>query len=146
MDLGAIYNLLKVFHLIFMTTWMAGLFYLPRIFVYHAQESIKTKQYATFTTMERKLYKYIMNPSLVGTWIFGIILTVLTEAHVYIWFVIKFLCVCLLTAFHVYCGKIRKEFEIGNNSKTSKYYRIINEIPTILFILIIYAVIFKPLV
>ena len=87
-----------------------------------------------------------MNPSLVGTWVFGIILTIITEAHVYVWFVIKFLCVCLLTAFHIYCGKIRKEFEIGNNSKTSKYYRIINEVPTILFILIIYAVIFKPLV
>ena len=146
MDIQTKYNILKSLHLIFFTTWMAGLFYLPRIFVYHAEESIKTKQYATFTTMERKLYKYIMNPSLIGTWVFGITLTILTEAHVYLWFSIKFICVCLLTVFHIYCGKIRKEFEICNNSKTSKYYRIINEIPTILFILIIYAVIFKPLV
>ena len=146
MDIQTKYNIFKALHLIFFTTWMAGLFYLPRIFVYHAEEAVKTKQYATFSTMERKLYKYIMNPSLVGTWVFGIILTVITEAHVYVWFIIKFFCVCLLTVFHVYCGKIRKEFEMGNNSKTSKYYRIINEIPTILFILIIYAVIFKPLV
>ena len=146
MDFEIKYNICKAFHLIFFTTWMAGLFYLPRIFVYHAAEAIKTKQYVTFSIMERKLYRYIMNPSLIGTWFFGISLTILTESYVYVWFSIKFICVCFLTAFHIYCGKIRKEFEVGNNTKTAKYYRILNEVPTVIFILIIYVVIFKPLI
>ncbi len=144
MDINTKYNLVKAFHLIFFTTWMAGLFYLPRIFVYHSDEKENSKQYKTFLVMENKLYKYIMNPSLIGTWVFGIILTVLTESYLYLWFNIKFLCVSLLTIFHIYCGKLNKEFMIGNNTKTSRYFRVINEIPTVLFILIIYSVIFKP--
>ena len=144
MDIDTKYNIVKAFHLIFFTTWMAGLFYLPRIFVYHTETKTNTKQYKTFIIMERKLYKYIMNPSLIGTWFFGIYLTVLTEAHLYVWFNIKFLCVLLLTIFHVYCGIVKREFEKGNNTKTSTYFRVINEVPTISFILIIYLVIFKP--
>ena len=144
MDIDTKYNIVKTFHLIFFTTWMAGLFYLPRIFVYHSVENTTSKQYKTFITMEKKLYKYIMNPSLVGTWLFGILLTITTEAYHYLWFNVKFFCVVLLTVFHIYCGKVKKAFELENNKKTSKYFRFINEIPTVLFILIIYVVVFKP--
>ena len=117
MDLGAIYNLLKVFHLIFMTTWMAGLFYLPRIFVYHSDVKKGTQQYKTFNIMEKKLYKYIMNPSLIGTWIFGILLIKITNSHLETWLNIKLILLFFMTGFHIYCGKVVQAFEKEQNKK-----------------------------
>ena len=138
------YLIYKSLHLISVVSWMAGLLYLPRIFVYHSNSKKKSEEYKTFIIMERKLLNYIMNPSLVLTWIFGLSLVIVNNYFYATWFLIKFFLVILMTAFHIYCAKITKEFERRLNSKSHKYFRAINEIPTILFILIVLVVVFKP--
>ena len=144
MELDTYYNFLRLSHIIFMTTWMSGLFYLPRLFVYHSSATKNSKQYKTFIIMEKKLYSFIMNPSLFLTWFFGLWLVYITEVHGEVWLKIKFLLVVIMTIFHIYCGKMIKEFAKSANTKNEKYFRIINEIPTIIFIAIIYLVVFKP--
>tara|TARA_B100000035_G_scaffold20707_1_gene16441 strand:+ start:523 stop:954 length:432 start_codon:yes stop_codon:yes gene_type:complete len=137
-----IYKILKTLHIIFFTTWMAGLFYLPRLFVYHCQVKIKTDEYKRFVTMERKLLKYIMNPSFIITWGIGIILV--TNIEPALWINIKIICIVLMSSFHMYCAKIRVQFEKNNNKKNEKFFRYINEVPTILFIVIVFLAVFKP--
>ena len=137
-----IYKILKTLHIIFFTTWMAGLFYLPRLFVYHCQVKIKTDEYQRFVTMERKLLKYIMNPSFIITWGIGIILVINIEPA--LWINIKIICIVLMSSFHMYCAKIRVQFEKNNNKKNEKFFRYINEVPTILFIVIVFLAVFKP--
>ena len=137
-----IYKILKTLHIIFFTTWMAGLFYLPRLFVYHCQVKIKTDEYKRFVTMERKLLKYIMNPSFILTWGIGIILVINIEPA--LWLNIKIICIVLMSSFHMYCAKIRVQFEKNNNKKKEKFFRYINEVPTILFIVIVFLAVFKP--
>ena len=137
-----IYKILKTFHIIFFTTWMAGLFYLPRLFVYHCQVKIRTEEYKRFVIMERKLLKYIMNPSFILTWGIGIILVINIEPA--IWLNIKIICIVLMSSFHMYCAKIRVQFEKNNNKKNEKFFRYINEVPTILFIVIVFLAVFKP--
>ena len=137
-----IYKILKALHIIFFTTWMAGLFYLPRLFVYHCQVKIRTDEYKRFVTMERKLLKYIMNPSFIITWGIGIILV--TNIEPALWINIKIVCIVLMSSFHMYCAKIRVQFEKNNNKKNEKFFRYINEVPTILFIVIVFLAVFKP--
>jgi putative membrane protein len=137
-----IYKILKTLHIIFFTTWMAGLFYLPRLFVYHCQVKIRTNEYKRFVTMERKLLKYIMNPSFIITWGIGIILVINIEPA--LWINIKIICIVLMSSFHMYCAKIRVQFEKNNNKKNEKFFRYINEVPTILFIVIVFLAVFKP--
>ena len=129
-----------------MTTWMAGLFYLPRLFVYHSDSKTNTNEYKTFIIMEEKLIKYIMNPSLIFTWIFGISLVIVQEEYNSLWINLKFLCVLLMSIFHIYCIRISKKFKDNANTKNGRHYRIINEIPTILFLVIVFLVVFKPFV
>ena len=140
------YSLFKYFHIVFITTWLAGLFYLPRIFVYHSKAKIDSTEYKTFLVMEYKLLKYIMNPSLILTWIFGLLLVINLEIYDKLWLNLKFCAVILLTVFHMYCARVRKIFEAKQNKNTEKYYRYINEIPTILFLIIVFLVVFKPFV
>ena len=130
MDLVLNYNLLKSLHIISFTTWMAGLFYLPRIYVYHS--------------MEKKLLKYIMNPSFILTFVTGTVLVLITKQYNEKWFVLKFLLVFTMAIFHMYCAKVRKDFYNKTNIKTDKYFRVVNEVPTVLFILIVLLVVFKP--
>ena len=137
-----IYKTAKALHIIFFTTWMAGLFYLPRLFVYHSQVKAKTQEYKRFVIMEKKLLNYIMNPSFILTWIIGTILV--TNIEPALWLNIKIICIVLMSAFHMYCAKIRRIFENNNNNKSENFYRYINEVPTVLFILIIFLAIFKP--
>ena len=139
-----IYSILKSLHIIFFTTWMAGLFYLPRLFVYHSSCKKNSDQYETFTTMEKKLLRFIMNPSMFLTWFLGIALALLNNYFLTTWLFIKIILVILMSAFHMYCAKIRKDFHEYNNKKDQSFFRIINEIPTILFILIVLIVVFKP--
>ena len=146
MEITTTYNLLKSFHIIFMTTWMAGMFYLPRLFVYHSSVRKSSNQYQTFITMERRLFLYIMNPSLIFTWFCGTGLIYVTDSSAEMWLLIKLILVILLTVFHIYCGKVIKKFKEKENTKSEKYYRIINEIPTIIFIAVIFLVVFKPLI
>ena len=138
------YNLLKSLHIIFFTTWMAGLFYLPRIYVYHSKEKTTSTQYHTFLIMEDKLSKYIMNPSMIFTWILGLTLTIQNDYLASTWLSIKFVLVFFMTVFHIYCLRVKNNFKKNINVKSENFFRIINEIPTILFILIVLLVVYKP--
>ena len=141
-----LYLLFKSLHLIAVISWMAGLLYLPRIFVYHS-ESYTQSQKSVFKTMERKLYNYIMMPAMLLSWIFGLLLihslgfTIFTE----LWMQIKTVAVIILTYYHFTLGRYLNDFALDNNKKTSKFFRIYNEIPTIILIVVIFVVIFKPI-
>ena len=141
------YLLFKSLHLISVISWMAGLLYLPRIFVYHAQNSSKKKTSEIFKTMERKLFFYIMTPAMILSWIFGVILihSIGFQQIGQAWMILKIIFVIILTFYHFYLGKILAQFKIDQNIHSHKFYRIINEIPTILLILIVFVVVFKPL-
>ena len=141
------YLLFKSLHLIAVISWMAGLLYLPRIFVYHV-ESLKNQNTSlVFKTMERKLYFYIMIPAMILTWIFGLILisSLGFEVLSTTWIKLKLLLVTLLTLYHFYLAKLLYDFSLDQNTKSSKFFRIINEVPTILLILIVFIVVFKPI-
>ena len=142
-----LYLLFKSLHLIAVVSWMAGLLYLPRIFVYHVENFEKKQTTEIFEVMEKRLYFYIMRPAMVLSWIFGIILILIVgfETFSFLWLQIKLALVVLLTIYHEYLGKCMRLLKSGENEKSSKFYRIINEIPTILLILIVFIVIFKPL-
>jgi len=140
------YLLFKSLHLIAVISWMAGLLYLPRIFVYHSENSNEIVV-SVFKTMERKLFYYIMMPAMFLSWLFGLILISLIgfENLGNLWLQLKFIFVILLTIYHFYLGSLLNKFSLDQNQKSSKFYRYINEIPTILLILIIFIVIFKPI-
>ena len=141
-----LYLLFKSLHLIAVISWMAGLLYLPRIFVYHSEVSHQLQK-DVFKTMERKLYNYIMMPAMLLSWLFGVLLihslgfTVFVE----LWMQIKTTAVVILTYYHFLLGKYLNEFAMDSNKKTSKFFRIMNEVPTIILIVVIFVVVFKPL-
>ena len=141
------YLLFKSLHLIAVISWMAGLLYLPRIFVYHVENSKNQNTTSTFKTMERKLYFYIMTPAMILTWIFGLILISFLGFEVIftLWIKLKLLLVVLLTLYHFYLAALLNDFKLNENTKSSKFFRIINEVPTILLILIVFIVVFKPI-
>ena len=141
------YLLFKSLHLIAVISWMAGLLYLPRIFVYHSQNSSEPIITEVFKVMEKKLFFYIMTPAMTLSWIFGLILIheigfgQLGQK----WMILKLIFVTILTFYHFYLGRILGQFKLDLNKHSHKYYRLINEIPTLLLILIIFVVIFKPI-
>ena len=141
------YLLFKSLHLIAVISWMAGLLYLPRIFVYHVENLNDQNSSSIFKTMERKLFFYIMMPAMILSWIFGfiLILTIGTDVFFTLWVKLKLLFVILLTIYHFYLSKLLKDFSLNRNTKSSKFFRILNEVPTILLILIVFIVIFKPI-
>ena len=141
------YLLFKSLHLIAVISWMAGLLYLPRIFVYHVENYQKKETTEIFETMERKLYFYIMRPAMLISWLFGILLIhqIGFESFSQLWLQLKIFFVIILTVYHEYLGKCLTSLRDGSNSKSSRFFRIINEIPTILLILIVFIVIFKPI-
>ena len=140
------YLTFKALHLIAVISWMAGLLYLPRIFVYHS-EADHDSQKTVFKVMERKLYNYIMMPAMLLSWLFGILLVHSLGFSVFseLWMQIKIIAVIILTFYHFSLGKYLNDFAIDNNHKTSKFFRIYNEIPTIILIVVIFVAIFKPL-
>ena len=142
-----IYLTYKALHLIAIISWMAGLLYLPRIFVYHTENQSDKNISRVFKTMERKLYFYIMTPAMIISWIFGLLLigSIGFEQLSTYWLKAKLVLVFLLTIYHFYLGVFLKKFEMDANTKSSKFFRFFNEVPTILLILIIFIVIFKPL-
>ncbi len=141
-----LYLLFKSLHLVAVISWMAGLLYLPRIFVYHS-EADHESQKVIFKIMERKLYNYIMMPAMLLSWIFGFILIHIIGFSVFLelWMQIKTSAIIILTIYHFSLGRFLNEFAIDNNNKSSKFFRIYNEIPTIILIVVIFVVIFKPL-
>ena len=141
------YLLFKSLHLIAVISWMVGLLYLPRIFVYHVENINDQNSTNIFKTMEKKLYFYIMIPAMILSWIFGLILISIVGFDILsaTWIQLKLIFVVLLTFYHFYLGQCLKKFTFEQNNKTSKFFRIINEIPTILLILIVFIVVFKPI-
>ena len=140
------YLLFKSIHLIAVISWMAGLLYLPRIFVYHSENN-KEIISNVFKTMERKLFYYIMTPAMILSWLFGLVLIheIGFEQLANFWLQLKIILAILLTAYHFYLGFLLNQFKLDQNNKTSKFYRYINEIPTLLLILIVFIVVFKPI-
>ena len=141
------YLLFKSLHLIAVISWMAGLLYLPRIFVYHVENSEKKETTDIFEVMEKRLYFYIMRPAMILSWLFGIILIYISGIDIFsqLWMHIKLGLVVLLSIYHEYLGICLRSLKLKTNTKTSKFFRIINEVPTILLIFIIFIVIFKPI-
>ena len=142
-----LYLLFKSLHLISVISWMAGLLYLPRIFVYHSENNSEIKTSEIFKIMEKKLYFYIMTPAMTLSWIFGLLLihTIGFQQLAQTWLILKIVFVVILTVYHFYLGNILNQFKLDQNERSHKFYRYINEIPTILLILIVFVVIFKPL-
>ena len=140
------YLLFKSLHLIAVISWMAGLLYLPRIFVYHSENNNEIIT-SVFKTMERKLFFYIMTPAMVLSWLFGLILIheVGFQQLASLWLQLKLILVLFLTIYHFYLGSLLNQFKLDQNTKSSKFYRYINEIPTLLLILIVFIVVFKPI-
>jgi putative membrane protein len=141
------YLLFKSLHLIAVVSWMAGLLYLPRIFVYHVENLKKKETTDIFEIMEKRLFFYIMRPAMILTWIFGIILIYIIgfELFSYLWVQIKLTLIIIMSIYHEYLGKCLISLKLRTNTKSSKFFRIINEVPTVLLILIVFIVIFKPL-
>ena len=144
------YFLFKSIHLIAVISWMAGLLYLPRIFVYHSEATKNNKSedlIETFKVMERRLLVYIMNPAMIVSWIFGVLLIHTNSMDNFgsIWLQLKLLFVVILTLYHFFLFQCLRKFAENNNSFSPKFYRIINEIPTVLLIAIVFIIVFKPL-
>ena len=140
------YLLFKSLHLIAVISWMAGLLYLPRIFVYHSENSNEIIS-NVFKTMERKLFYYIMTPAMTLSWLFGLVLIheIGFQQLASLWLQLKLILVILLTTYHFYLGLLLNRFKLDQNKKTSRFFRYINEIPTLLLILIVFIVVFKPI-
>ena len=140
------YNLIKAFHLLSVFAWLAGLFYLPRLFVYHSMVEKYSLRSETFKIMERRLLNIIMYPSMFFSWFFGIYLIYKNSDLIYFyWFWIKIISVIIMTIFQFYCSKIVHLFEKDMCDNTDKFFRILNEIPTVLLIIIVFMVTIQPL-
>ena len=141
------YLLFKSLHLIAVVSWMAGLLYLPRIFVYHVENKEKKEATKIFEVMERKLFYYIMRPAMIFTWIFGLVLIheIGFGQLANLWLQLKLTLVIFLTGYHFYLGLLLNQFKMDQNKRTSKFFRYINEIPTLMLILIVFIVVFKPI-
>lgn len=141
------YLFLKAFHIMAVIAWMAGLFYLPRLFVYHTSAKPGSELSETFKVMERRLLKVIMTPAMLVSWVLGLILIFaysLPEGAMYPWLIVKLVLVIALSAFHMSLAKWRKEFETDENIRSEKFYRLANEVPTVLMIGIVIMVIVRP--
>jgi len=141
------YLLFKSLHLIAVISWMAGLLYLPRIFVYHVENREKKEAADIFEVMEKRLFYYIMRPAMIFTWIFGLILIYLNGIEIFsqLWMQLKIVLVILLSAYNDYLGKCLLSLKNNTNIRSAKFFRIINEIPTVMLIFIVFLVIFKPI-
>jgi len=138
------YEWVKALHAISIIAWMAGLLYLPRLYVYHCQVALGSEQSELFKVMERRLLRAIMNPAMIASWIFGLWLMVLIEAWTQPWFHAKLLAVVIMTGAHMAMAKWRKDFEADRNARGHKFYRIANEVPTLLMVAVVILVIVKP--
>ena len=125
-------------------SWMAGLFYLPRLLVYHSRSEKGSKQSDTFKTMEARLVKIIMRPAMIATWIFGLILAYMLNLWFEIWFILKLLLVIAMTVFHESLTHWVRDFAQNNNQKSEKFFRLANEVPTVLMAIIVLLVVLKP--
>ena len=141
------YLLYKSFHLIAVISWMAGLLYLPRIYVYHVENDKNKDVSNVFKVMEKKLYYFIMMPAMILSWLLGFLLihSIGFNQLSSKWLQAKLVLVVILTIYHFFLGNCLNNFKLDNNTYSSKFYRVFNEVPTILLILIVFIVIFKPI-
>ena len=141
------YLLFKSLHLIAVVSWMAGLLYLPRIFVYHVENEEKKEATDIFEVMEKRLFFYIMRPAMILTWIFGLILIYLNGIQIFfqLWMQIKIVLVIFLSAYNDYLGRCLIALKNSTNTRSAKFFRIINEIPTVILIIVVFLAIFKPI-
>ena len=138
-----IYLFIKAIHIISFTAWMAGMFYLPRIFVYHSEKKLDKNTYKKFLIMENKLIKIIMTPAMLATWFLGFTLVIINNS-IELWILIKILFVILMSACHGFFIKCYKDFYNKKNKYNDRFFRIVNEVPTSLLIVIVFLVVFKP--
>jgi putative membrane protein len=139
-----LYPALKSLHIIAMVAWMAGLFYLPRLFVYHVEAPVGSVQSETFKIMERRLLKAIINPAMMATWIFGLWLAWEIGAYRQGWLHAKLVVVLVLSGLHGVLVRRMREFSEDRNTRSGRYYRVINEVPTLCLVAIVVLVVFKP--
>ncbi len=141
-----LYPWIKAFHVIAMIAWMAGTLYLPRLFVYHCEVPQGSRESERFKVMERRLFKQIINPAMIATWVLGILLVLTpgTMAWTDGWWHVKLLCVILMTGFHGALSRWRKDFLEDRNVRPARFYRIANEAPTVLMVIIVLMVIVRP--
>ena len=141
------YLLFKSLHLIAVISWMAGLLYLPRIFVYHVENKEKKEATDIFELMEKRLFFYIMRPAMLLSWVFGLILIYINgfEIFLQLWFQIKFVLMIFLSGYNEYLGKCFVALRNSINTRSSKFFRIINEVPTVILIIVVFLAIFKPI-
>ena len=141
------YDIIKSLHVVAVISWMVGLLYLPRIFVYHSETKNNEGQENTFKIMERRLFFYIMNPAMILSWIFGFLLlhSIGLQSLSDLWLQLKLIFVIILSIYHFFLLNCLRRFQVNENSHTPRFYRIINEVPTILLIIIVFLVVFKPL-
>jgi len=135
---------IKAFHVISVIAWMAGMFYLPRLFVYHTETAPGSAESERFKVMERKLLRTIINPAMIATWVFGVTLALVLEVYKEHWFQAKFALVVIMSALHGYLVGRVKAFAQDRNDKPARFYRILNEIPPLLMVLIVILVIVQP--
>ena len=128
-------------------SWMAGLLYLPRIFVYHVENKEKIEATEIFEVMERKLFFYIMRPAMIFTWVFGLVLIYLNGIEIFLqlWFQIKIVLIVLLSIYNDFLGKCLASIKNSTNTRSAKFFRIINEIPTVILIIVVFLAFFKPI-
>jgi protoporphyrinogen IX oxidase len=138
------YEWIKALHVIAVISWMAGMLYLPRLFVYHCEAEKGSKQSETFKVMERRLMRAIINPAMIVTWLAGLYLAWAGHWYLSPWFHAKFLLVLIMSAVHGFFSRWRRDFEADRNTKSQRFYRFINEVPTLLMILIVILVVVKP--
>jgi len=138
------YEWIKALHVIAVISWMAGMLYLPRLFVYHCEAEPGSKQSETFKLMERRLLRAIINPAMIVTWLAGLYLVWAGHWYASPWFHAKFLLVLVLSGVHGFFARFVKDFAADRNSRSQKFYRVINEVQTVLMILIVILVIVKP--
>jgi protoporphyrinogen IX oxidase len=131
-------------HIMAVIAWMSGLLYLPRLFVYHTQTKPGSEGSERFKVMERKLLRGIMNPSMIAVWILGPLLAWLTSAYLDLWLQIKFILVLILSGVHGFLVRCWRDFQEDRNTRSERFYRVLNEIPAVLMVLIVILVVVKP--
>ena len=146
--IGLLLDWSKVLHIVSFTAWMAGIFYLPRLFVYHTRLEVGSQAYGMFCEMERKLLRIIMTPAMISTWVFGLVLAYPYVANGLppVWLMLKIVVVLGMSAFHGSCVAHARRFETGISMQSERYYRFFNEVPTVLLLVIVALVVLKPLI
>ena len=141
------YLYLKAAHIISVIAWMAGMLYLPRLFVYHSKPSNTKEMNRVFIVMEKRLLRYIMNPAMILSWVFGFLLIINPSSSVNVfggYFVVKLIAVVLLSILHGFLSLCRKNFELNRNKYSSNFFKVVNEIPTVLLVVVVLMIIVKP--